>query len=218
MPLESGRPGRGGPDFGIESVLWRGGHAAIAGVDEAGRGCLAGPVVAAAVILDPDRDVDGLDDSKRLSPTARTRLAALIRERAVAVSVGRSSPAEIDRRNILQASLEAMRRAVDGLGVAASFVLVDGDRMWPRPTIPWRTVVKGDATSRSIAAASIIAKTERDLEMERLAERHPGYGWERNRGYPTPDHFEALRLLGPSPEHRRSFRLRTGELQLFPGP
>lgn len=206
------------PDFRIEAELWQDGHPAVAGVDEAGRGCLAGPVVAAAVILDPDRDILGLDDSKRLSPGVRTDLAALIRERAVAVATGSCSPGEIDRRNILNASLEAMRRAVEALGTVPAFVLVDGNRIWPRPAVPWKTVVKGDATSRTIAAASIIAKTERDLEMVRLAAIHPGYGWERNKGYPTPDHFEALRLLGPSPEHRRSFRLRTEELDLFQAP
>ncbi len=206
------------PDFRFESELWRAGHTAVAGVDEAGRGCLAGPVVAAAVILEPGRDIDGLDDSKRLSPSARTALAALIRRDAVAFAIGLCSPDEIDRRNILHASLEAMRRAVAALGTEPGFVLVDGDRMWPRPAFPWRTLVKGDARSRTIAAASIIAKTERDLEMDRLAARHPGYGWERNKGYPTPDHFEALRVLGPSPVHRRSFRLRTAETDLFSAP
>lgn len=206
---------RVGPDFRIETRLWSEGCTAVAGVDEAGRGCLAGPVVAAAVILDPARDIDGLDDSKRLSPAVRTALASLIRERAVAVATGSCSPGEIDRLNILNAALEAMRRAVADLRMAASFVLVDGNRMWPRPAIPWETVVKGDATSRTIAAASIIAKTERDLEMVRLAARHPGYGWERNKGYPTGDHFDALRRLGPTPEHRRSFRLRLEEYDLF---
>jgi len=192
---------------------------AVAGVDEAGRGCLAGPVVAAAVILSAAADVPGLDDSKRLTAAAREGLAPRIRESALAVATGLCSPAEIDRMNILNASLEAMRRAVGALSAPASFLLVDGDRMWPRSTVPWKTVIGGDGRSRSIAAASVIAKTTRDALMAELARDHPGYGWERNKGYPTPDHFEALSRFGPTPHHRRTFRLRLDEpvqSSLFP--
>ncbi len=200
-------------DFRLEEALWRAGIDRVAGTDEAGRGCLAGPVVAAAVILEPATAPDGLEDSKALSPAARAALAPRIREHALAWSIGVCDPGEIDRMNILKASLEAMRRAVAGLGVAPDHVLVDGNRLVTGLACPATAVVRGDAASRSIAAASILAKTVRDRMMEELAERHPGYGWERNRGYPTPDHFDALERLGPSPVHRFSFSLRRRERQ-----
>lgn len=200
-------------DFRWEEAFWNAGLRHVAGTDEAGRGCLAGPVVAAAVILDPATAPEGLEDSKRLTAAARASLAPRIRERAVAWAIGSCDPVEIDRLNILKASLEAMRRAVAGLGVPPDHLLVDGNRVVVGVACGATAVVKGDAASRTIAAASILAKTERDRWMEELAERHPGYGWERNRGYPTPDHFDALDRLGPSPVHRLSFSLRRRERQ-----
>lgn len=176
----------------------------VAGVDEAGRGPLAGPVVAAAVILDPARPVNGLDDSKRLAPAERERLAVQIRDRALAWSVGRAGVAEIDRLNILQATFLAMRRAVAALDPAPDYALVDGNR-WPGLSCPGEPVVGGDGKVAAIAAASILAKTVRDAEMAALDRRYPGYGFAAHKGYPTPAHLEALRRLGPCPEHRRSF-------------
>jgi len=174
-----------------------------AGVDEAGRGPLAGPVVAAAVIL-PAGCIDGLDDSKKLSPERREALAGLIRERALAWGLGRAEPEEIDRLNILQASLLAMRRAVASLRPAPALLLVDGNRD-PRCGIPARTVVGGDGRLAPIAAASILAKVHRDREMAALDARYPGYGFARHKGYPTAAHLQALAALGASPVHRRSF-------------
>jgi ribonuclease HII len=176
----------------------------LVGVDEAGRGPLAGDVVAAAVILDPERPVDGLDDSKKLTTDRRQQLALEIRQCAVAWSLGRASVDEIDSLNILQASLLAMHRAVQGLGVEPAFVLVDGNRLprWPYPSEP---VVGGDARVPAIAAASILAKVQRDAELVELERRYPGYGFARHKGYPTRQHLEALQRLGVSPVHRRSF-------------
>lgn len=176
----------------------------IAGVDEAGRGPLAGNVVAAAVILDPDCEIAGLDDSKRLSPTRREAVAGLIRDRALSWSVAAAGVAEIDRLNILQASLLAMERAVAALQPAADFVYVDGNRCpsWQRAS---RAVVKGDARLRCVAAASILAKVSRDRELRALDREYPGYGFARHKGYPTKEHLEALSRLGPCPAHRRSF-------------
>ena len=174
------------------------------GVDEAGRGPLAGPVVAAAVILDPERPVAGLADSKKLAPRTRERLAEAIRERALAWSVACASVEEIDQVNILQAAMLAMKRAVEGLAIAPELVLVDGNRC---PQLRWRTraVVKGDATVAAIAAASILAKTARDAMMVELDARHPHYGLARHKGYPTPEHLAALRRHGVSEIYRRSF-------------
>ena len=176
----------------------------IAGVDEAGRGPLAGPVVAAAVILDPRRPVQGLEDSKRLSERQREALAECIRAESLAWSVAWADPAEIDARNILGATMLAMARAVAGLSRAAALVLVDGDK---EPSIagPVRSVVRGDALVPAISAASILAKTHRDRWMIALAERFPGYGLELHKGYPTPTHLIRLRQLGPCAIHRRSF-------------
>ncbi len=176
----------------------------IAGVDEVGRGPLAGDVVAAAVILDPAHPIEGLRDSKKLSEKRREALAVEIRARAVAWSVARASVAEIDELNILQASLLAMRRAVDGLAMRPGFVLVDGNRL-PRWDYRSEPVVKGDDRVPAIAAASILAKVQRDRELVELESRFPGYGFARHKGYPTADHLAALRQLGVTPVHRRSF-------------
>jgi ribonuclease HII len=176
----------------------------IAGVDEAGRGPLAGPVVAAAVILDATRPIRGLRDSKLLAAAARERLAAAIRERAVAWRVALADVEEIDELNILQATLLAMRRAVEGLGVVPGEVLVDGNRC-PRLAVSTRAIVGGDRDVASISAASILAKTARDALLVELDARYPGYGLARNKGYGTPEHLEALDRLGPCAIHRRSF-------------
>ncbi len=174
------------------------------GVDEAGRGPLAGPVVAAAVILDPARPIPGLNDSKKLSEVAREALAPLIRERALAWSVAQASVQEIDRLNILQATLLAMRRAVDGLSRAPDLVLVDGNR---RPSVqpPCQAIVQGDSKVAEIAAASILAKTVRDDLLRELHQRYPQYGFDRHKGYPTAAHVAALQQFGVTPDHRRSF-------------
>ena len=176
----------------------------LAGVDEAGRGPLAGDVVAAAVMLDPARPIAGLRDSKKLSAARREQLALLIMERALAWSVARATVAEIDQLNILQASLLAMHRAVQALQPQPAYVLVDGNRLprWPYPSEP---VVRGDDRVPAIAAASILAKVQRDRELVELERRYPGYGFATHKGYPTAAHLEALRTLGVTPVHRRTF-------------
>ena len=176
----------------------------ICGIDEAGRGPLAGPVVAAAVILDPARRINGLRDSKVLNPARREELAARIRERAIAFAVAEASVEEIDELNILQASLLAMRRAVDALGVVPEYALVDGNQM-PRLTMPGRAIVSGDALEPAISAASILAKTARDTMMRSFDAVHPGYGFAQHMGYGTPEHLDCLQRLGPCVLHRRSF-------------
>ncbi len=176
-----------------------------AGVDEAGRGPLCGPVYAAAVILDPLRPIDGLNDSKKLSEKKREALAPLIRERALAWAVGIATVEEIDRLNILHATMLAMRRAVEGLVVPPDQVLIDGNRVPPGLTVPARAIVGGDASEAAISAASILAKTGRDHEMMALAALYPQYGIAKHKGYPTAEHLAALRIHGPSPIHRRSF-------------
>ncbi|MCG7346684.1 ribonuclease HII [Sphingomonas sp. ACRSK] len=175
----------------------------VAGVDEAGRGPLAGPVVAAAVVLDPDCIPDGIDDSKALTALRRERLCAEILACAK-VGIGIASVEEIDQINIFWATMLAMHRAVDALGVAPGMVLVDGNRCpdWPHPS---RALVGGDALCLSIAAASIVAKHHRDMIMIEADARHPGYGWASNKGYSAKAHLEALKSLGPTPLHRRSF-------------
>ena len=195
------------PDLSLERAHWAAGRRTVVGLDEAGRGCLAGPVVAAAVVLPPDAEVPGLDDSKALSPETREALVPVIRAQAVAVAVGACSPAEIDALNILWASLEAMRRAAARLPLALDVLLVDGNRAIPAAPWPQQTVVKGDAQSLSIAAASVVAKVARDRRMAELDADFPVYGWARHKGYPTAAHYAALAAHGPSPHHRRSFRL-----------
>jgi ribonuclease HII len=175
-----------------------------AGVDEVGRGPLAGPVLAAAVILDPARPVAGLRDSKALTAEQRAGLAAEIRERALAWAVGRAEVAEIDALNILRASHLAMQRAVAGLSRAPELVLVDG-HLSPSFAAPAVALVGGDALMPAISAAAIVAKVARDAEMVTLAARYPGYGLERHKGYATREHLDALLALGPTPLHRRSF-------------
>ncbi|WP_374292734.1 ribonuclease HII [Paenirhodobacter enshiensis] len=194
-----------GPDYAHELALVARGFVRVAGVDEVGRGPLCGPVTAAAVVLDPDRIPEGLNDSKALSHKRRAGLEQLIKDSAD-WCVAHASVEEIDELNILQASHLAMCRAIAGLRRPADFVLVDGNRLPRDLTLPAETLVKGDARSVSIAAASILAKEERDRLMVDLAQQYPGYGWEKNAGYPTKDHLEALRNLGVTPVHRRSFR------------
>jgi ribonuclease HII len=176
----------------------------VAGVDEVGRGPLAGDVVAAAVILDPSRPIANLRDSKQLSPARRDALHELILDCALAWGVGRASPAEIDDMNILQASLLAMQRAVLALPRRPDFVYVDGNRL-PRWDFRARAVIKGDGRIAAVAAASILAKVTRDREFDQLDALYPGYGFARHKGYPTPEHLQALRELGASPIHRCSF-------------
>jgi ribonuclease HII len=176
----------------------------VCGVDEAGRGPLAGPVFAAAVILDPRRPIEGLRDSKQLSPRRREALAAQVRECALAWAIAQASVAEIDALNILRATLLAMRRAVAALPVAPALALVDGNRA-PQLDCAVRTLVGGDALEPAISAASILAKTARDALMLELHDRHPGYGFDRHKGYGSALHLEALRSLGPCDAHRRSF-------------
>ncbi|MEW5786858.1 MAG: ribonuclease HII [Pseudomonadota bacterium] len=176
----------------------------ICGVDEAGRGPLAGPVCAAAVILDPSRPIAGLKDSKKLSGKRREQLAEAIRSQALAWTVAWASEAEIDRINILQASLLAMRRAVEGLPLRPDEALIDGNRC-PELSCAARAIVKGDATEPCISAASILAKTARDKEMRQLAVKYPQYGFDKHAGYPTAEHLAALAEHGPSPVHRKTF-------------
>ncbi len=177
----------------------------VAGVDEVGRGPLAGPVVAAAVILDPERPIDGLDDSKKLTERRREVLAETIRERALCWALGRAEVAEIDRLNILQASLLAMRRALEALDPAPVHALIDGNHCPPGLACGAEAIVGGDGLEPAIGAASILAKVARDREMVELDRRFPGYGLARHKGYPTRAHLEALATLGVTEIHRRSF-------------
>lgn len=176
----------------------------VAGVDEVGRGPLCGPVVTAAVILDPSRPIRGLNDSKKLSEARREALSDEIREKALAWCIGRAEVEEIDRLNILHATMLAMQRAVEGLGVTPRLALIDGNRC-PQLTIPCNALVKGDSRVPAIAAASILAKVSRDREMCSMDLLYPGFGLAANKGYPTAEHLAALVRLGPTPIHRRSF-------------
>ncbi len=194
-----------GPDFEIEREWHRRGALRIAGVDEVGRGPLAGPVTAAAVILDPENIPGGLNDSKKLSATKRARLESEI-AKAAQVSIAHASVEEIDEINILRASHLAMERAIAALDPPPDAVLIDGNLLPRGLTHPAQAIVKGDGRSVSIAAASIMAKMCRDRIMVDLAQQHPGYGWETNAGYPSKAHREALRNLGVTPHHRRSFK------------
>ena len=185
-----------------------------AGCDEVGRGCLAGPVFAAAVILPPDFHNDLLNDSKQLTERQRYALREVIEREAVAWAVAECSPAEIDKLNILRCSILAMQRAVEKLSIKPQHLIIDGNRWYPW-TIPADTVVKGDATYMSIAAASILAKTYRDDRMKALAKDFPQYGWDKNMGYPSKAHREAIRQFGPTTHHRMTFRLLPEEQLTF---
>lgn len=186
-----------------------------AGCDEAGRGCLAGPVTAAAVILNPKKRIKGLNDSKQLSEIKRKILAEEIKDKALAWAVAFVEPSEIDRINILQASILAMNQAVNMLTPQPDFLLIDGNRFRSMYAIPFQTVIKGDALFQSIAAASILAKTERDLHMEEMHLKYPIYQWDKNKGYPTKDHRMAIMQHGVCPLHRKSFRKTDPQLKLF---
>lgn len=188
-----------------------------AGCDEAGRGCLAGPVVAAAVILPVGLRLPGLDDSKKMSEAARERLRPIIEQNAIAWCVAMAEVPEIDSLNILQAAFLAMHRAVDGLCLRPEWLLVDGNRFSPYEGIPHRCIIQGDGKFRSIAAASVLAKTHRDGLMCELHEEHPQYGWDVNKGYGTLDHRLAIAVHGPVAHHRMSFRLLAGN-ELEPRP
>ena len=193
------------PSLKREAALWSEGRSIVAGMDEVGRGPLAGPVVAAAVVFPMGaKPIRGLDDSKVLSALQRAKFAGKIRERAFAIAVGAASVREIDRLNIRRASILAMERALHRLGCVPAHILVDG---LPCPELgcDHEAIVDGDARCHSIAAASIIAKVLRDALMDRLAARHPGYCWETNKGYATPEHLEAIQRLGPTRHHRYSF-------------
>ena len=178
-----------------------------AGCDEAGRGCLAGPVFAAAVILPPDFKNALLNDSKQLTERQRYQLREVIEREAVAWAVAECSPQDIDKLNILRCSILAMQRALDQLKVRPQHIIIDGNRWTPYHDVPAHTVVKGDATYMSIAAASVLAKTYRDDRMRQLALEYPQYGWDHNVGYPAKDHRDAIRQFGPTPHHRMTFRL-----------
>lgn len=178
-----------------------------AGCDEAGRGCLCGPVACAAVILPPDFECESLNDSKQLSEKKREELRPIIEKKALAWAVVMVAPDEIDEINILNASILGMHRALEKLNIKPQHILVDGNRFKPYEDIPYTTVVKGDGKYMSIAAASILAKTHRDELMLKLAQEYQGYDWEGNKGYPTKAHREAIRKLGATPLHRKSFRL-----------
>ena len=191
-----------------ERACWAEGAALVCGVDEAGAGPLAGAVYAAAVILPPEWKLEGLNDSKQVSPKRRERLCDRIREQASAWAVAWADEREIDETDILSARILAMQRAIDGLAPAADFALIDGNRDRGRAaaiTTPHRAIVKGDSLSASIAAASILAKVSRDRYMEEMARRYPEYEFERHKGYPTRRHYELLRKYGPCPIHRRTF-------------
>ncbi|HXG31657.1 MAG TPA: ribonuclease HII [Thermodesulfobacteriota bacterium] len=192
------------PDYSFERRIWEIGKTP-AGVDEAGRGPLAGPVVAAAVILPRECMIDGLNDSKKLSPERRKILCGQIKNLAVSIGIGVVNPEEIDRINILRATLLAMEIAVSGLNPQPDFLLIDGNTRTSLPT-PQETVINGDSTCYSIAAASIVAKVTRDSIMEGYHSTYPEYNFKKHKGYPTREHIEAIRRFGPSPIHRKTFR------------
>ena len=192
------------PDFSIEKQKIESGYRYVCGIDEAGRGPLCGPVVAAACILPIDVDLPKLNDSKKLSPKVRMELFELIKEKAIAYAIGYGDVEEIDRINILEATLLAMRRAVDGLTVKPDYLLVDGN-IFRDFEIAGESVIKGDAVSSSIAAASILAKVTRDLLCDELDALYPEYGIKNHKGYGTKVHIEALKKYGPTPIHRKQF-------------
>lgn len=196
------------PDTPYETMLRRRQYSVVAGLDEVGRGCIAGPVVAAAVVLRSlrPRFVTDIDDSKKLSAAERTRLDRLIRRHAVAVGVGVVDNTVVDDINILQASFQAMRLALDALSVQPDYLLIDGHLPLPLTELPQLPLVKGDSRCKSIGAASIVAKVYRDGLMARMATEYPHYGFTTNKGYGTPEHWRALREHGPTPLHRMSFK------------
>lgn len=196
----------------LEKILKKG--VVEAGCDEAGRGCLAGPVFAAAVILSPDFEHDWLNDSKQLSEKKRNELRYVIEKSALAFEVASYSPAEIDKVNILNASIFSMHRALDALPIKPEHIIVDGNRFKPFKDIPHVTVVKGDGKYLSIAAASILAKTYRDDYMGKIHKEFPMYRWDKNKGYPTKDHRAAIKEHGITPYHRKTFRLIDEQLKL----
>ena len=188
-----------------------------AGCDEAGRGCLAGPVVAAAVILDPNNPIMGLNDSKKLNEKQRSAFKDEIEKKALSFGIGVVEASKIDEINILNASILAMHKAIKQLEYRPDFLLIDGNRFHPYPSIPHETIVKGDAKFQSIAAASILAKTHRDYLMKCLHQEYSGYDWQTNKGYPTLKHRNAIKSLGISIHHRKTFRLieKNSQLNLF---
>ena len=190
--------------YDLELALENEGYTAVCGTDEAGRGPLCGPVVAAAVILPRDIEIEGLNDSKKLTEKKREKLFDIIKEKAIAYAIAEASPAEIDEINILNASMLAMRRAIEALPVKADFALIDGNCSRGF-SIPTQTIVKGDSLSVSIAAASILAKVTRDRQCEELDREYPEYGIAKHKGYPTKDHMDAVRKFGPAPIYRMSF-------------
>lgn len=185
------------------------------GLDEVGRGCLAGPVVAAAVILPVDFEHSELNDSKKISEKKRQQFSIEIKEKALYWSIAEISPKEIDEVNILNASFFAMHKAIDKLAVSPEFLLVDGNRFIPYKKTPYKCIIKGDGKYMNIAAASILAKTYRDELMREYSKDFPGYGWERNAGYPTKEHRSGIKKLGITSLHRRSFKLLPDQLDLF---
>ncbi len=192
------------PSFEYENAKYSEGYTAVCGTDEAGRGPLCGPVVAAAVILPRDTEIEGLNDSKKLTEKKREKLFDVIKEKAIAYAIAEASPAEIDEINILNASMLAMKRAIEALPIKADFALIDGNcsRGFEIPT---QTIVKGDAISSSIAAASILAKVTRDRQCAELDKLYPEYGIAKHKGYPTKDHMDAVRKYGPAPIYRMTF-------------
>lgn len=184
------------------------------GTDEAGRGCLSGPVVAAAVILPKDFKHDFLNDSKQLSQKKRQELRPYIEEHALNYSVAFVSHQEVDEINVLQASITAMHRAIMKLSTEPEFIIVDGNKFKPYKEIPYQTIIKGDAKFMSIAAASILAKTYRDEYMEKIDKEYPQYNWKKNKGYPTKEHRNAIREFGITPYHRKTFKLLPEQLKL----
>ena len=190
------------------------GHKLEAGTDEAGRGCLSGPVVAAAVILPDDFQHEFLNDSKQLSEKKRQELRPYIEEHALAFGVSFIHQEEVDELNVLQASITGMHRSIEQLNIQPEFIIVDGNKFKSYQEIPHQTIVKGDAKFMSIAAASILAKTYRDEYMEKIHQEFPHYNWQKNKGYPTKEHREAIRKFGATPYHRKSFKLLPEQLKL----
>ena len=207
------------PTLDFEIDLWKRGQFRVAGVDEVGLGCLAGPIVAAAVLMPRDLvPIAGIRDSKKLSELQRNSLYGQIQQQAIAIGVGMASVAEIEEINILQASYRAMQRAIDRIH-PLDHALIDGRKIKLDFGVPITTIIKGDTLSYSIACASIVAKVRRDRLMARLADRYPGYGWERNRGYGTAQHLSGLRSLGITPWHRKTYapvKIAIEQLNLFP--